>query len=51
MLEREVTNMYGTESYCLHRTDFFQFTQLNSYIFIASQFSKNDVFRFKQIKP
>jgi len=51
MLEREVTNVYGTESYCLHRMDFFQFTQLYSCIFIASQDSKNDVFRLKQINP
>ena len=51
MLEREVKNMYGTESYCLHRIAFFQFTQLYSYTFIATQESKNGVFRLNQIKP
>jgi hypothetical protein len=49
MLEREVMNMYGTEFYCLYRMDFFQFTQLYSCIFTASQDSNNDVFRLRQI--
>jgi hypothetical protein len=50
MLERELMNMYGTQ-YVFFMGWIFQFTQLYSCVFIASQVSKNEVFRFKQIIP